>query len=142
MTWLIRKICCKWNQDKKSYRNIFIYHIGYMKVKDLRYSTIISVNPSCVIMDKINAYIEESNGNNTWCWFLLMKARTLWGQVRGNNWGNCDENCMKVKFNPDSNLSLNKMLKLHNVTIVVRSVFHEGNKYYPKVFLCECLYKL
>ena len=36
-----------------------------MKVKDLRYSTIISVNRSCVIMDKINAYIEESNGNNT-----------------------------------------------------------------------------
>ena len=36
-----------------------------MKVKYLSYSTIISVNPSCVIMDKINAYIEENNGNNT-----------------------------------------------------------------------------
>ena len=49
---------------------------------------------------------------------------------------------MKVKFNSDRNLSLNKMLKLHNVTMVVRSVFHEGKKYYQKVFLGECLYKL
>ena len=26
--------------------------------------------------------------------------------------------------------------------IVVRSVFHEGNEYYPQVFFDECLYKL
>ena len=26
--------------------------------------------------------------------------------------------------------------------IVVRSVFHECKKYYPQVFLDECLYKL
>ena len=34
------------------------------------------------------------------------------------------------------------MLKLYNMVIVVGSVFHEGNKYDPKVFLGECLYKL
>ena len=38
---------------------------------------------------------------------------------------------MKIKFNSDDNLPLNKMLRLHNLTIVVRSVFQEGNKYYP-----------
>ena len=26
--------------------------------------------------------------------------------------------------------------------IVVRAVFHENNKYYPQVFLHECLYEL
>ena len=42
---------------------------------------------------------------------------------------------MKIKFNSDGNLPLNKMLKLHNLTIVVRSVFQEDNKYYPQIFL-------
>ena len=36
-----------------------------------------------------------------------------------------------------------KNIKLYNMVIVVRSVFHDGNKYYyPQVFLDECLYKL
>ena len=34
------------------------------------------------------------------------------------------------------------MLKLYSMIIYVRSVFHEVNKYYPHVFLDECLYKL
>ena len=32
-------------------------------------------------------------------------------------------------------------MEIYNVTIVVRSVFHENNKYHPQVFLDECLYK-
>ena len=30
---------------------------------------------------------------------------------------------MKIKFDSDDNLALKKLLKLHNLTIVVRSVF-------------------
>ena len=41
---------------------------------------------------------------------------------------------MKIKFNLDANLSLNKILKLHKLTIVVRYVFQEDSKYYPQVF--------
>ena len=33
------------------------------------------------------------------------------------------------------------MLELYNKIIDFRSVFHEGNKYYPQVFLDSCLYK-
>ena len=39
-------------------------------------------------------------------------------------------------------MPLNKILKLHNLTIVVRSVFHEDNKYYPKNFFNKYLYEL
>ena len=55
---------------------------------------------------------------------------------------NYDENYMKIEFNQDGDLRLNKMLKLQDMVIVVRSVFLEGNKYYPQVFLYECLQKL
>ena len=49
---------------------------------------------------------------------------------------------MKIKFNSDDDLPLNKILRLHNLTIIVRSAFGEDSKYYPQVFLDECLYKL
>ena len=49
---------------------------------------------------------------------------------------------MKIKFNLNFDLHLKKTLELYNMTIVVTCVFDEGNKYYPKVFLDKCLYKL
>ena len=49
---------------------------------------------------------------------------------------------MKIKFNSDDNLPLNKMLKLHMLTVIVRSVFEGDGKYYPQVFLNDCLYEL
>ena len=49
---------------------------------------------------------------------------------------------MKIKFNLDDSLPLNKTLKLHNMTIIVRSVFEEDDKHDPEVFLDECLYEL
>ena len=48
---------------------------------------------------------------------------------------------MKIKFNSDDNLPL-KAFEFYNKIVVLRSVFHEGNKYYPQAFLGECLYKL
>ena len=49
---------------------------------------------------------------------------------------------MKIKFNSYDDLPLNKTLKIRSMIIVVRAVFHEINKYYPQVFLDECLYQL
>ena len=44
---------------------------------------------------------------------------------------------MKIKFNSNDNLPLDKILSLYNLAIVVRSA-----KYYPQDFLDECLYEL
>ena len=49
---------------------------------------------------------------------------------------------MKIKFNPDDDLPLNKPLKFHAVTTILRSVFEEGGKLYAQAFLDECLYEL
>ena len=38
---------------------------------------------------------------------------------------------MKTKYNFDDELPLNKPLKLHTMTITIRSVFEEGGKIYP-----------
>ena len=49
---------------------------------------------------------------------------------------------MKTRSESDDNLPLNKMLKLHNLTIVTRSAFQEDGKYYPQIFLDECFYEV
>ena len=49
---------------------------------------------------------------------------------------------MKIKFNSDDSLPLNKVLTFHNMTIIIRLVFQEDGKYYRQVFLDECLYEL
>ena len=49
---------------------------------------------------------------------------------------------MKVKFNSDDNLSLNKSLKFHAMTKIIRFVFEEGGKLYRPVFLDVTLYEL
>ena len=48
---------------------------------------------------------------------------------------------MKIKFNSDNELSLNKTIEIPKIMIAVRTVFHENNRYCPQVFLDECLYK-
>ena len=49
---------------------------------------------------------------------------------------------MKIKANSDDNLPLNKPLKFHNMTIIIRSVLEEDGKLYPQVFLNDALYEL
>ena len=41
---------------------------------------------------------------------------------------------MKIKFNSENELPLNKTIEINSMTIVVRAVFHENNKYHPQVF--------
>ena len=49
---------------------------------------------------------------------------------------------MKIKFNSDDDLPLNKSLKFHLITITIRCAFEEDGKFYPQVFLDETLYEL
>ena len=49
---------------------------------------------------------------------------------------------MKIKSNSDNKLPLNTTIKIPRIIIDVRAIFHENNKYYPKVLLDECLYEL
>ena len=41
---------------------------------------------------------------------------------------------MRIKYNSDDNLPLNKLLNLHDLAIIARSVFEEDGQYYPQLF--------
>ena len=49
--------------EKKSYKSINICYIGYITMKDFRYLKIKSVNPLHLIINEIDGYIKEKNGN-------------------------------------------------------------------------------
>ena len=49
---------------------------------------------------------------------------------------------MRIEFNSDDDLLLNKTPEHHNFMIVFLVIFSVNCKYYPKVFLDECSHKL
>ena len=53
-----------------------------------------------------------------------------------------EKDYIKIKFNSDDNLSLNKKLKFHNMGITIRSAFEEDGKLCLQVFLDDIPYEL
>ena len=53
-----------------------------------------------------------------------------------------EKDYMKIKFNSDDDLPLNKQLKFYNMVIIIRSVFEEDGKFYPQVFPDDTLFEL
>ena len=79
---------------------------------------------------------------------LLKKYNDVFNGIRDKikeiNSDECDyeKDYMKIKFNSDDNLPLNKPLKFHLMTITIRSVFEEDGKLYPQLFLDDTLSEL
>ena len=110
-----------------------------------------------MLVNHASGYIEEKNGNKYLIFddsvnenkALLKKYADVWdgikNEIKAINSGeenNYEKDYMKVKFNSDDDLPLNKPLKFHAMTIIIRSVFEEGGKLYPQVFLDGALYEL
>ena len=62
--------------------------------------------------------------------------------INGGKEGEYGQDFKQIKFDTDDNLPLNKQLKLHILTIIVRCVIEEDGKFYLQVYLDECLYEL
>ena len=50
--------------DEKWYKNVLLYYIEYVKIENSKYVKVNSVNPLYLMLNKINGYFEEPNGNN------------------------------------------------------------------------------
>ena len=70
---------------------------------------------------------------------LFKKYNDVFNRIRDKIKEVCSDECdydkdnMKIKFNSDDNLPLNKPLKFYNMTITIRSVFEEDRKFCPQV---------
>ena len=112
--------------DKKSYKGIGIYNIGYITKKKIDdCEKIYSVNPLYLLIDHASGYIEEK-GVNKYLVFdstdenkeLLKKYNDVWNGIKNKieevSSGECDyeKDYMKIKFNSDDESTLNKLFKV------------------------------
>ena len=72
---------------------------------------------------------------------MWIKIRDLFRSIT-KNVDHYDEKCVKIKFDSDDELPLNKTVKNPVMIIVVGEFFLENHKYYLQVFLDECLYEI
>ena len=143
--------------DKKSYKNSEIYYNWYstiIKIGD--YWSNFTVNPLYLDIAHASGYIEEKNGNKYLIFDsvdenkeVLKKYADVWDGIKnkikainGDKENDYGKDYMKIKFNSDDDLSLNKLLKFHNITIIIRCVFSEDGKFYPQLCLDDTLYEL
>ena len=143
--------------DKNSYKNIGIWYIGYIAIKKIDdYESVYSVNSLYLRIDHASGYIEEKNENKYLIFDsvdenkeVLKKYANVWNGIKNKikaiNGDECDygKNYMKIKFDSDDGLPLNKLLlKFHLKTIVITCLFSEDGKLYPQLFLDDTLYEL
>ena len=139
--------------DKKHYKWINIYCIAYITTKKIdNYENIYSVNLLYLQVNHANRYIVEKNENEYLIFDsvnenkkLLKKYMNFWDGIKskiktinGGKENDFEKHYMKIKFNSDDGFPLNKPLKFHAMTIIIRSVFEEDGKLYPQVFFKWC----
>ena len=142
--------------DKKSFKDIDVYNIEYITFKKIGdCKNIYSVNPLYLRIIHANGYIKEINENKYLIFRsvdeikeLLKKYNDVFNGIIvkieevSNDECDYEKGYMKIKFNSDDDLPLNKPLNVHNTTVTISSVFKEDDKLYPQVILDDTLYEL
>ena len=134
--------------DKKSSIDISIYYLGYVTKKP-EYN-IDSVNSLYLLINELDGFLEEKGGSkylNTSLIYndndVLVKYAEVWrgikdqiNKINNGSVGKYAKDSMKIKFNSDDNLPLNKILRFRVLTIIIRNIFEKDGKYYPQTTVC------
>ena len=62
--------------------------------------------------------------------------------INGGKAGYYGKDFMKIKFDADDDLTLNKQVKFPTMAIVTTFAFEDCERLYPQMFLHECFYEL
>ena len=133
-----------------------IYYIGYALSPDYDYT----INPFYFVVNRLIGYIEKIEGSSDKYLVVAKSVRNkdiisvldmLWGFIENkiedkinpipNNYPNIKiKDYDKFRFNSDTNLPLDTLIEFRSLVINVSYVIEKDNKYYPKIYLDECLY--
>ena len=143
--------------DKKGVLGNDVYYIGYITKKPQWH--VFSVNPLYLMIKKIKGHFEEDkdkyldgdkyliisseNGD------IMQKYQEVFDGIKEiikkiNDYGQpikYDDNYIKIKVNTDDNIPLNKIIYFPTITIII-SITKKDDKYYPQLFLDDCLYEV
>ena len=127
--------------------------MGYVIIKNIGdYESIYSVNPLYLIIGEVNRYIEENNGNKYLVFAstnknkeVLEKYTKLWDGIKNliqkinGRLVEYKNDFMKIKFNSDDSLPLDKILKLYNLVVIFRSFFSRSQQILSSSFF-RCMF--
>ena len=144
---------------RESRIGVDIYYIGYVLETD---DHINSISPLYLVVrhffgrvekiqDSSNRYLVVDENNKK----VINVFDKLWKFIKDEinrlikrndkiTFGNADNKISeynKLRFSSDVDLPLDTLIEFHMLTIVINCVIEKGNKYYPEIYLDECLYK-
>ena len=141
--------------DRKNFNDIDIYYPGYeYKKKITEFNKIDSVNPLYLEIKDMKGQFKKVKDDNVWYLIIfgdadvLKKFANVWKRIRAKieeNTGGIvqyDKNYMRIKFESNDNLPTDKIVNMHSIVIIIRSVFAQNDQFYPQLFLDDALYEL
>ena len=136
--------------DKKNVLGNDVYYIGYITKKPQW--NVNSVNPLYLKINKLKGHFEEVDGDkyliiSSENGDIMQKYPEVFDVIKEiirkiNDYSypiKYDDNYMKINFNTNDNIIINKIIYFPTITITIRSVTQKDGKYYPQLFLDECL---
>ena len=115
-----------------------IYYINYNK------------NPFDLAIDDLKGYFKENNGNKYLTMIFKPKSQKMmytriWEEIKKvinevDEFSNYDRNYDIISFDTDDILSLNSIINIYSITIIIKAVFKDNNKFYPQIYLADCRY--
>ena len=139
--------------DKKCVLGNEVYYIGYITKKPQW--NVNGVNPLYLMINKMKGHFEEVDGDkhliiSSENGDIMQKCQEFFDGIKEilkkiNDYSypmKYDDNYMKIEFNTNDNIILNKIIYLPTITITIRSVTQKDGKFYPQLFLDDCLYEV
>ena len=139
--------------DKKDVLGNDVYFIGYITKKPQWH--VFSVNPLYLMINRVKGHFEEVDGDkyliiSSENGDIMQKYEEFFDGIKEiikkvNDYGQpmkYEGNYMKIKFNTNDNITLNKIIYFPTITIIIRSITRKDDKYYPQLFLDDCLYEV
>ena len=128
-----------------------IYYIGYVLNRNYDYNTI---NPLHFIINRLIGYVEEIEGSNNKYLVVTKSMRNrkiihsfdnIWSHIENkinpNNFNNNKiKDYGKLRLNSDIDLPTDNLIEFRSLIINVSCVIEKNGKYYPEIYLYECLY--
>ena len=130
-----------------------IYYIGYVLNPNYDYNT---MSPLYFVINCLIGYIGEIEGSDYKYLVVTKSMRNrkiihsfdiIWShiehKINPNNFNNNNNNIKdynKLKFNSDIDLPTDFLIEYRSLIINVSRVIEKDAKYYPEIYLDECLY--
>ena len=132
----------KLNIQKEGNDEIGIYYIKYDK------------DPFCLVIDDLKGYFKENDGNKYLTIIFTSESQKMmytriWEEIKkainkfaDNKLGDYSKDYSVIRFDSNDVLSLSFVINIRSLTIIIRSVFEDDNKFHPQIFLNYCLYEV